>query len=80
MDLKKISTILVLSIALVALLGCVQQPSDNDQLSGDGQAGTGQETIGPDYYNSEAEAFDALGQELDGLEEPSAEDLEAMLG
>lgn len=33
-----------------------------------------------DYYNSEQEAYDALAEELDGLEEPSGSDLEEMLG
>ncbi len=40
----------------------------------------GEQLVGPDYYGSEQEAFDALGEELEGMGELSAEDLEQLLG
>lgn len=39
-----------------------------------------EELVGPEYYGSEQEAFDALGEELDDMPEFSAEDLEQLLG
>ncbi len=39
-----------------------------------------EQVVGPEYYESEGQAFDALGEELDGLEEPSLDELEALLG
>jgi hypothetical protein len=39
-----------------------------------------EQVVGPEYYDSEQEAFDALGEELEDLEEPSADELEQMLG
>jgi len=38
------------------------------------------EEIGPDYYDSELEAFDALNDELNEIPDASLEDLEALLG
>ena len=40
----------------------------------------GEEVIGPDYYNSDGEAFDALNDELNEIPDASLEDLEALLG
>ena len=40
----------------------------------------GEQVIGPEAYSSEQEAFNALEGELEGLEEPSGQDLEALLG
>ncbi len=36
--------------------------------------------IGPEYYNSEQEAFDALSQELEQMEDLSMQELESILG
>jgi len=82
MNAKNIAIVLVASIALLALLGCVQQPPSGDgqpPTGGQQQAG-GEQVIGPEYYNSEQEAFNALNEELQGMDEPSPEELEAMLG
>ncbi len=40
----------------------------------------GEEVIGPGYYGSEGEAFDALNDELNEIPDASLEDLEALLG
>ena len=40
----------------------------------------GEQVVGPEYYDSEQEAFDALNQELDQIEDISMQELESMLG
>ena len=82
MNLKQLAAIFLLSIAVIALLGCVEEPGSGGGTGpgGDGLAQQPDQVVGPDYHDSEAAAFDALGQELDDIPEMSAEDLEAMLG
>jgi hypothetical protein len=41
---------------------------------------SGERAVGPDYYGSEAEAYNALGTELDGIEGLSEPELESLLG
>lgn len=41
---------------------------------------TGEVVVGPEYYGSEQEAFDALNQELDQMEDVSMQELESILG
>ena len=84
---KQIAAVFLLSIAIIALLGCVEEPSAPSQESQpEGDHGTqpagghGTQVEGPDYYGSEDEAFNALEQELDEMPEMSAEELEALLG
>ncbi len=133
MGAKKTATVLLASVAFIALLGCVEQP----ECAGEGETipviaappeccagltlippketgiigisgyctalcGNGScdaiesnyncptdcvaeqqpsdQAVGPDYYGSEQEAFDALKRELDDTPEISTEDLEALLG
>lgn len=38
------------------------------------------QVVGPDYYDSEEQAFDALNQELGQMEDISMQELESMLG
>ena len=40
----------------------------------------GEQVVGPEYYDSEQEALDALNQELDQMEDVSMQELESMLG
>lgn len=82
----KIAIILLVSIAL---LGCVQEPVEPEPgpTGGTGTQPPGgeiqpapEEATGPEYYNTEAEAFAALEEELDSVETASAAELEALLG
>ncbi len=41
---------------------------------------SGELAVGPEFYDSEQEAFDALSQELDQMEDISMQELESMLG
>jgi len=79
MDLKQLTAILLFSIAVMALLGCVE-PGPDGGSGGTGLVEQPEQSVGPDYHDSEQAAFDALGQELDEIPEMSPEDLEAMLG
>jgi len=44
------------------------------------EAGAGEQVIGPDYYSSEQQAFDAIAEEVDAMPELSDAELEALLG
>ena len=81
----KIAITFLALIALISLLGCVQedqgQPSGIIPPAGGSQVQPSEEqVIGPEYYDSEQEAFNALDQELEGIPDASEEDLEALLG
>ncbi len=81
MDKKQLAIILLLSLAVMALLGCVEELASGNEVPPAGsQASSSEEVVGPDYHDSEESAFDALSQELDEIPEMSSEDLEAMLG
>ena len=82
MNAKQLAAILLLSIAAMALLGCVEGPGPGGGTgpSGGGLAQQPGQVVGPEYHDSEDAAFDALSQELGEIPEMSTEDLEAMLG
>ena len=81
MNTKQIATILLVSMTLVALLGCVTQPpaSPGDEQGSDDEQ-PGEELVGPEYYGSETDALAALDEELEAMGDLSSEDLDALLG
>ena len=79
MKAKNILAVLLASIALMALLGCVQEEASplqqGSQQSPDEGLAAGEQVVGPEYYDSEQAAFDALNQELDQMEDISLQDI-----
>jgi len=49
-------------------------------VNGNQELPLGEQVVGPEYYNSEQAAFDALNQELDQMDDVSIQELESMLG
>jgi len=85
MDSRQILVLSIASIALIALLGCVDEAPDDTTPGPGPQPGPGQaepieQAIGPDYYESEQAALDALEQDLGEMPELSEPELEALLG
>ncbi len=49
-------------------------------VTGNQEPPLGEQVVGPEYYGSEQEAFDALNQELDQMQDISIQELESILG